>query len=208
MTTCSIACNLETVARNRKFMAAGGAGLPRGAAPPDPGPLPPTQPAGINWRFARSRALIAAIILAVLVSIPATGPFFIIWVPLCGALAVFLYQKRFPATPISSGTGARMALSAGAIAFLILVVLFAVASLVEHFVAHHSVLAELRAQVVTMMKTTPNPQAAQVMDVVNSDGGLISLLAAGSIVVLVLFLALSAIGGAIQAHIIKPTGSR
>src|SRR5689334_24255270 len=78
---------------DKKEMAAGGAGLPQGAVPPDPGPLPPTQPAGINWRFARSRALIAAIVLALLVSLPATGPFFVIWVPLAGALCVFLYQR-------------------------------------------------------------------------------------------------------------------
>ena len=189
-------------------MAAGGAGLPQGAVPPDPGPLPPTQPAGINWRFARSRALIAAIVLSLLVSLPVTGPFFVIWVPLAGALCVFLYQRRFPATPISTGAGARMALSVGAASFLILAALSAGAILVDHFVAHRSVLADVRAQVVEMLKANPNPQNAQAMQVINSDGGLTALMALGTVMVLVIFLALSAVGGAIQARILKSTGSR
>ena len=193
---------------DKKELAAGGAGLPRGAAPPDPGPLPPEQPAGINWRFARSRALIAAIVLVVLVLLPLPGTFALIWLPLCGALSVFLYQRRFPATPISSGAGARMGLSAGAAAFLILTVVFVVAGLVDHFAAHHSVLADMRAPTVQMMKTNPNPQSAQVIDLINTDGGLIAVLAMGAVFGFVLFLALSAVGGAIQARVLKSTGSR
>lgn len=189
-------------------MAAGGAGLPQGTAPPDPGPLPPTQPAGINWRFARSRALIAAIVLVVLVSLPLPGPLLLIWLPLCGALCVFLYQRRFPATPISTGTGARMALSAGAMSFLIVAAISAGAGLVEHFVSHHSVLADIRGQAAEMMKANPNPQSAQVMQMLNSDGSLIGLMAVGAVMMLVVFLALAAIGGAIQARILKPTGAR
>ena len=196
------------IENDKKEMAAGGAGLPQGVPPPDPGPLPPTQPAGINWRFARSRAVIAAILLVILVSLPVTGPFFLIWTPLCGALCVFLYQRRFPATPISSGAGARMALSVGGAAFLILALLSAVASLADHFVAHHSVLADVRAQVVEMMKASQNPQSAQAMSMINTDGGLIALLALGTVVLLVMFLLLSTVGGAIQARILKPTGAR
>ena len=197
-----------TTGADKKQMAAGGAGLPRGTAPPEPGPLPPTQPAGINWRFARSRALIAAIVLVVLVSLPLPGPLALIWLPICGALCVFLYQRRFPATPISSGAGARMALSAGAAGFLIVAMISAGAGLVQHFVAHHSVLADIRAQAVEAMKANPNPQGAQAMQMINSDGGLIALLAIGTVIALMMFLALSAVGGAIQARILKPTGAR
>jgi hypothetical protein len=192
----------------KKEMAAGGAGLPRGTAPPDPGPLPPTQPAGINWRFARSRGLIAAIVLVVLVFLPLPGPMALIWIPLCGALSVFLYQQRFPATPISSGAGARMGLSAGMAAFLIVAVISVVGGLGAHFVAHHSVLADFRAEVVRVMKANPNPQSEQVMQVVNTDGGLIAMIALGTVMVLGMFLVLSAVGGAVQARILKPTGAR
>jgi len=197
-----------TAEPDKNEMAAGGAGLPRGAAPPDPGPLPPTQPAGINWRFSRSRALIAAIALVLLVFLPLPGPMALIWIPLCGALSVFLYQRRFPATPISGGAGARMGLSAGMAAFVIVAVISAVGVLGAHFVAHHSVLADFRAQVVRAMKANPNPQSDQVMQVINTDGGLIAMIAVGSVMVLVMFLALSAVGGAIQARILKPTGAR
>ena len=193
---------------DKKEMAAGGAGLPRGTAPADPGPLPPTQPAGINWRFARSRALIAGIVLVVLILLPLPGALVLIWLPLCGALSVFLYQRRFPATPISSGAGARMALSVGAGAFLIVTAITAGARLVEHFVAHHSVLADIRTQAVQMIKTNPNPQNEQVMQMINSDANLIALLAVGTVIALVMFLVLSAMGGAIQARILKPTGAR
>ena len=196
------------IENDKKEMAAGGAGLPQGAPPPDPGPLPPTQPAGINWRFARSRAAIAAIVLVLLLLLPLPGPVALIWLPLCGALCVFLYQRRFPATPISSGAGARMALSTGALAFLIVAVLAAAGSLVQHFAEHHSVLADIRSQAVEMMKVNPNPQSAQVMQILNTDSGLIAILVAGSVAMFMMFLALCAVGGAIQARILKPTGAR
>lgn len=197
-----------TITNHKKEMAAGGAGLPRGAPPPDPGPLPPTQPAGINWRFARSRALIAAIVLVVLMLIPVTRPLVVIWIPLCGALCVFLYQRRFPATPISSGAGARMALSAGAMAFAIVLLFSGTAALLEHFVNHHSVLADVRSYIVEIVKANPSPQTQQALDLINTDGGLVTLMLMLAIVELVLFLALSAVGGAIQARILKPTGAR
>lgn len=190
-------------------LAAGGAGLPQGAPPPDPGPLPPEQPAGINWKFARSRALVAGIILLLLLIIPVSSAFFPIWVPLCGGLAVFLYQKRFPATPISAGNGARMGLSAAVIGFLIACVLFAIAAVATHFGAHKSVLALIRDQFTQALKA--NPAAAQSPDLLNnimSDGGLIALTGFAAVVTFVVFAVLGAIGGAIQSRIIKPTGAR
>lgn len=197
-----------TIAKNKTEMAAGGAGLPQGGPAPNPGPLPPTQPAGINWRFARSRAVIAAIVMVLLLLLPLPGPVALIWLPLCGALSVFLYQRRFPATPISSGAGARMALSTGAVAFLIVFVIAASGSLVQHFAEHHSVLADIRSQAVEMLKVNPNPQSAQVMRIINTDSGLVGIMVVGTVVLLLMFLAFCAIGGAIQARILKPTGAR
>jgi hypothetical protein len=101
-----------------------------------------------------------------------------------------------------------MGLNAGMAAFLIVAAISVIGGLGAHFVAHHSVLADVRAQVVQMMKSNPNPQSAQVMQVINTDGGLIAMIAMGTVMLLVMFLVLSAVGGAIQARILKSTGAR
>ena len=155
----------------------------------------------IDWHFARSRSSIAAAVMVLLMLFPQLSRLFILWMPLSGALAVYLYTRGRPASPLSAGAGARMGATAGLMAFAVLVVLMAAGFAIEHYVLHHSdeLVAQMRGQVQQAINSTSDPQVRQLASALLSPNGLALILVLSVIFLFAMFLLLCGIGGAIGA---------
>lgn len=95
--------------------------------PAKPVPLPSSHlavaPGAINWRDAFPSVAIAG----VLTGLASWLPLGVLWLVAGGAFAVFLYRRRHrPAWPLTSGTGAKIGLATGFIAYLVFSIIGAV----------------------------------------------------------------------------------
>jgi hypothetical protein len=169
-------------------------------APPPPQSAPSN---GMDPRYVRSRVFIAVAVLVALSINGWTGAFALLWVPLCAALAVFLCQKHFPQIALTAGSGARIGLRVGAIGFVIVLLFIAASMTAEHFVMHHSVLAELKDELQKAIQSNSNPQAREMVNAWLTQSGLAALLFLMSVVTFFLFMLLGAAGGAVQALILR-----
>ena len=162
---------------------------------PAPGPPP------IDWNHARSRSMMAAAIMVMLLLIPFGGLLFFIWLPVGGGLAVYFYKRSRPQTIIPAGAGARMGLVAGLFAFAAVVAIFALEMLFEFYVMHQGseFVGDLRAHMQQAVNTGGNPQAQQMMQSLLTPNGLAALVVLAMVFMLVAFLLLSALGGALGA---------
>ena len=88
--------------------------LPSGA------PVPSVfTPQVIQWDAAWKGALLSGLIAAVLSAAPIISLGCCLWMLGCGALAVFLYQRRVPGAFVTSGMGMRIGAVSGMVAFLV-----------------------------------------------------------------------------------------
>ena len=135
---------------------------------------------------------------------PLASRLFVLWMPLCGALAVYLYGRGRPASALSTGAGVRMGATAGLMAFTVLLVLMAAAFATEHFVLHHSgeLVAQMRGQVQQAINASSDPQVRQFTDALLSPNGLALILVLSVIFLFAMFLLLCGLGGAVGAMLI------
>jgi hypothetical protein len=166
--------------------------------------LPATRSTGsekVDWRFARSRAAIAAAaFLLVTLFVPVLG-FFIVSIPLCGVLAVYLYH-RGRASSVSIGAGIRMGMVAGVFAFLLLMLLGAGQAAFTHFAEHRSVMAEMQTELQKAVNSNPNPQAREMGQAFLTPDGVKILISFGVVLTFGMFLVLCGIGGAVGAALL------
>jgi hypothetical protein len=172
-------------------------------AQPSPPPPPSLEPEPINWPLARTRSVIAAVVLVILMSIPGLSRLFLLWMLICGALAVYLYKRRAPSTLVNAGAGIRMGVATGVIAYLILVVLLAGGVGFEHYVMHQkpAIVGQIHDQVQQAINASKDPQAKQYADILLSPNGLALLFIFTLIIFFFGLLLLCGAGGAIGAAI-------
>lgn len=167
-----------------------------------PATLANLQPAGLSraWRAANLAAglgALAALLVAVLTGLPQLGLF--LWMLGGGMLAVVIYRRRQHLGFLSAGMGARLGAMAGLMGFVI----FGLLSLVQMLTMRGT--GQLRAALEQALKASAahsgNPEAQQMVQQFLTPEGMRLLLALGIVLMLVLFLALSSLGGAIAATI-------
>jgi hypothetical protein len=118
-----------------------------------------------------------------------------------GFLSVYFYHRRNPLIGLTVGLGARLGAISGALGFGILGIVSAVATFVSHSVAEIRLIMLKAVQ--EYVSRNADPQMQQVLEFYNSRQGFILMLVLGSIMMLILFLALSSMGGIIGAAVLR-----
>jgi hypothetical protein len=177
--------------------------------PEQPAGLPGLQPAGAPraWRAANLAAglgALVALLVAVLTGLPQVA--FFLWMLGGGMLAVVIYRRRQQLGFMSAGMGARLGAMAGLMGFVI----FGLLSLVQMLAMRGT--GQLRAALEQALKTSAahsgNPEAQQMVQQFLTPEGMRLLLALGIVLMLVLFVALSSLGGAIAATVVGKRQTR
>lgn len=153
----------------------------------------------IQWSQALPSAALAGLIAAGLMFIP-LGAFGLGMIA-AGVLAVLFYRRRNPLGNLTPGIGARLGALSGILGFG----MFGIFTAVEVLVFHSG--GELRAALLEAVQQsvarTSDPQARQMLDYLKSPPGLALVMALGLAVMLVFFLILSSIGGALAAVLLR-----
>jgi len=132
-------------------------------------------------------------IIAVVTGLPQLG--FMLWMLGGGMLAVLIYRRRQHLGPMTAALGARLGAMAGLMGFVI----FGLLSLVQMLAMRGT--GQLQATLEQALKASAarsgNPEAQQMVQQFLTPQGMRTLLVLGILLMLVLFLALSTLGGAI-----------
>lgn len=138
---------------------------------------------------------LGALLIAVVTGLPQLG--FLAWMLGGGMLGVIIYRRRQHLAYITSGMGARLGAMAGLMGFVI----FGLLSLVQMLAMRGS--GQLQAALEQALKASAarsgNPEAQQMVQQFLTPEGMRTLIVLGIVLMLVLFLALSTVGGAIAA---------
>lgn len=138
---------------------------------------------------------LGALLIAVVTGLPQLG--FLAWMLGGGMLGVVIYRRRQRLAYITSGMGARLGAMAGLMGFVI----FGLLSLVQMLAMRGS--GQLQAALEQALKASAarsgNPEAQQMVQQFLTPEGMRTLIILGIVLMLVLFLALSTVGGAIAA---------
>ena len=118
-----------------------------------------------------------------------------------GFMSVYFYHRRNPLIGLTVGLGARLGAISGALGFGILGIASVVATFVSHSVGEIRLIMLKAIQ--EYVSRNADPQMKQVLEFYNSRQGFILMLVLGSIMMLVLFLALSSMGGIIGAAVLR-----
>lgn len=120
---------------------------------------------------------------------------------LAGFLSVYFYRRRNPFVHLTLKLGARLGAISGVLGFLITAIAAATAMSVLHSAGEiHALLLKPVQQYVS---GSSDPQMQQVLEFYASPQGFIVMLILGSIMMLLIFLALSSMGGMIGAAVLK-----
>lgn len=177
--------------------------------PEQPATLGGLRPAVASraWRAANLAAGLGALVgllVAVLTGLPLLA--FFLWVLGGGMLAVVIYRRRQHLGFLSAGMGARLGAMAGLMGFVI----FGLISLVQMLVLRGS--GQLRGTLEQALKASAahsgNPEAQQMVQQFLTPEGMRLLLALVIVLMLVLFVALSSLGGAIAATVVGKRETR
>jgi hypothetical protein len=163
-------------------------------------------PRGFNleWAHALPSAFLGLLIGSILSGI-LQGAFALAMVP-AGFLSVYFYHRRNPLVGLTVGLGARLGAISGALGFGILGIVSAVATFMVYSVGEIRALVLKAVQEYLSRNVDPQMQQVQMqqfLEIYNSRQGFILMLVLGSIVMFIIFLALSSIGGIIGAAVFR-----
>lgn len=153
----------------------------------------------IQWSQGLPSAALAGLIAACLMFIP-LGAFGLGMIA-AGVFVALFYRRRCPFGHLTPGMGARLGTVSGIFGFAI----FAVFTAIEVLVFHSG--GQLRAALLEAVQQsaarTSDPQAQQVLDYLKSPPGLALVMGMGLVVMFVIFLLLSSMGGALTAVLLR-----
>ncbi|HET7185382.1 MAG TPA: zinc ribbon domain-containing protein [Terriglobales bacterium] len=177
-------------------------GTPDDVQPPaEPVPLgavAPTGPQSLDWSQAVPSAAAAGLFLAVSAVIPTLG--FLFWLVAGGTLGVLIYRRRASHPALTAGLGARIGAVTGLFGFVIFAVIVGLELLATRGSGHFR---ELLQQVVQQAAArNGDPRAQQAIQTLMTPAGLALLFTVVLVFLLVAFLALSSIGGALGAWLL------
>ena len=175
---------------------------PAAVVQPDAAPVqvtPPAQPRRIEWGQALPAAGLAAVVSSVLMVVP-LGAF---WLGMlaAGALSVLLYRRRNPTAQLTPGMGARLGAVGGFIGFGIFAVFSALSALL--FGMGAQIRAAITQAIAQAAARNSDPQAQQAIEFFKTPAGMGVVIAAGMALMLVAFLVLASVGGALGAALLR-----
>jgi hypothetical protein len=118
-----------------------------------------------------------------------------------GFLSVYFYRRRNPLVQLTLKLGARLGALSGVLGFGITAIASATATAVLH--SGGEIHALMLKAVQEYVSRSSDPQMQQVLDFYASRQGFILVLVLGSIMMFILFLALSSMGGVIGAAVLR-----
>jgi len=159
----------------------------------------------IRWDLAWQGALLAgagaAVLSAILSAIPLVSLGCCLWMLGAGALAVALYQRRVPGTPITPGMGMKLGALAGVFGFAINALMTTLS-----FVAFRSgsnFRRALQEQMDKQIGNSSDPKAQEIMrqmfDWINTPQGMATFMVLILVVLAIMFVVFTAAGGALGA---------
>jgi hypothetical protein len=153
----------------------------------------------IQWPQALPAAFLG-LLIATLLSTLASGAFWF-GMLIAGFLSVYFYRRRNPLVHLTLRLGARLGALSGAFGFAITAIATSTAIAVLHSgkELHALVLKTIQEQ----MSRTGDPRMQPFLDLYSSRQGFILMLALGSIIMFILFLALSSMGGVLGAAMLR-----
>jgi len=157
-------------------------------------------PAGvIQWSQALPATAFAGVIAGLLMFIPLGA--FGLGMAAGGILAVLFYRRRNPGMGVTPGMGARLGAASGALGFGV----FAVFTAIEVLVFHSG--GELRAALLQAIEQSAarssEPQAQQLLEYLKTPPGLALMMGLGLFLMLIVFLVVSSLAGAVAAALLR-----
>jgi hypothetical protein len=174
---------------------------------------PPAQPvdlqggrtqatAGVDWPQAVRASAIVGVVLALAFALPFAGV--LLGTLAAGSFTVALYRRRVPETPLTPGLGARIGAIAGLFGFALFAVLLSLSMLANR---GSGLFRQMLQQGIEQAAArTSDPQAQEALQRLMSPAGLAVLVTFALIMFLVVFLALSSLGGALGARLFGKKG--
>ena len=155
--------------------------------------------ARVEWAQALPAAFLGMLIATILSTVVrgALG----LGLVVAGFLSVYFYRRRNPLVHLTLKLGARLGAISGVLGFGITAVASATAIAVLH--SGGEIHALMLKEVQQYVSRSSDPQMQQVLDFYASPQGFILMLILGSIMMFVLFLALSSMGGLIGAAVLR-----
>jgi hypothetical protein len=132
--------------------------------------------------------------MAMALAVPFATPFLLMVAS--GGFAVALYTKRSP-TPVTRRVGVRLGLLGGLFSWVIMVAVLAM----EIVLGGGHLIGVLRDALQQQIASSSDPRAQEILDKLNSPGGMTALLAIGMLLFLVFVLFAGGMGGAIAASL-------
>ena len=160
------------------------------------------QPAGVRWPDAARSALLAGILLTLAMSLPYVAPLAWFFVATVGAggfvTALYAWRTRQALTP---ARGARLGMLGGLTGWIASVTICVLTLLL----GGAQLTASLRAALLQKLATSSDPRAQEVL---SSPGGMTTILVLSMLVLLVIALACSALGGVVAAKLLGKGADR
>ncbi len=178
-----------------------GPGWTQGSAPYAP------QGSAVQWDLAWKGALLAGVGAAILTAIPFVSLGCCLWMLGAGVLSVAMYRKRVPGILITPGMGMKLGALAGVFGFMINAVVTVLSF--SLFRSNSDFRRALQEQMEKQMANNPDPKAQAMvqhfMDWMSTPQGAATLVVLVLVVLGVVFIVISAAGGALGASM---SGSR
>jgi len=153
----------------------------------------------IDWSQALPAVALAAVISSVLMVVPLGA--FGLGMLAAGGFSVLLYRRRDPATDVTPGMGARLGALGGLLGFGIFVVFMAVSALLLG--GGDKMREAVKEAIAQAAARSGDPQTQQALEFFKTPAGMAFVIVAGMAVMLVLFVGLASLGGALGAVLLR-----
>jgi hypothetical protein len=169
------------------------------AAEPTGVSVPASTAGAIQWSEALPSAGLGGLIAAFLMFVP-LGAFGLGMIA-AGVLCVLFYRRRKPTTNLTPAMGARLGALSGILGFAIFAIFSAAGTLLFH--SGGQLRAALLEAIEQSAARSSDPQAQQIIEYLKTPPGLALMMAMSLAFVLVAFLILSSLGGAVGAAMMR-----
>jgi len=155
--------------------------------------------ATIDWSQALPATALAGLIAAILMMTPLQA--FGLAMLIGGSLSVVLYRRRIPVANITAGMGSRLGMASGVLGGCIFTVLLCVGTIM--FNAWDEIHEKVIKLVEQAAARNPDPQTQQAVEFFKTTPGLALLVTSGFVAILVAFVVISGLGGALGAALLR-----
>jgi hypothetical protein len=175
--------------------------IPQSTVWPQRDAVYPGQPAAIHWELAWKGALLCGIGAAILSAVPIVSVGCCLWMLGAGVLAVSLYRKQAPDVLITPGMGMKIGALAGAFGFIVNAVVTTVSFVALRSTGdfRHAMQEQMQKQTATNTDPKVQEMMQRMLDWMTTPQGAATLIVSVLIVMAMVFVLITAAGGALGA---------